>query len=123
MTRQHIAKAKSDKEKGIDVNSRPTLFRHIVNSEMPESELHEDRLTQEGQTIIGAGTISTARALDFMSYHIIANERIRTTLKEELVDIMAGYPDKVPTWAELEKLPYLTAIIKEGLRYVYHQSA
>lgn len=29
---------------------------------------------------------------------------------------MSGYPEVLPTWAELEKVPMLRALIKEGLR-------
>jgi hypothetical protein len=30
---------------------------------------------------------------------------------------MEGYPAKKPTWAQLEKVAYFQALIKEGLRY------
>jgi len=97
-----------------DVNV--TLFRHIVNSDMPESELSDDRLAKEAQVLLGAGTASTARTLGFVSYYILANPHIRSRLKEELRDIMSGWPERVPSWADLEKLPYLQSLIKEALR-------
>lgn len=31
---------------------------------------------------------------------------------------MAQYPTSMPTWQQLERLPYLHAVVKEGLRYV-----
>lgn len=99
-----------------------SLFRHIVESEMPESELSVDRLTKEAQVLLGAGTASTARTLDFICYYILANEKIKTTLQNELRGVMSEYPEKVPSWADLEKLPYLQALIKEGLRYLLLRS-
>lgn len=119
--RDHIIKAKRAKlkpetEKGNQ--GRSSLFRYIVNSDMPKSELSTDRLTKEAQVLLGAGSASTARTLDFMVYYIIADEHIRTRLQEELRESMSGYPEKIPAWSELEKLPYLQAIIKEGLRRV-----
>lgn len=118
MARQHIIDAKRDKknasEKNID--ARVSLFRYIVNSDMAESELSVDRLTKEAQVLLGAGTASTARTLDFISYYILADKKVRATLQTELKDVMATYPSKIPSWAELEKLPYLQALIKEGLR-------
>lgn len=99
-----------------------TIFRHLVNSDLPASELTRERLSKESQVLLGAGTVSTARTLDFISYYIMANPAIRERLTEELKSVMEGYPEKKPTWAQLEKLPYLQALIKEGLRYGLPQS-
>ena len=122
MAKKHISDAKRDKmyanATGLQIDSRVSLFRYILNSDMPESELSVERLTKEAQVILGAGTASSARTLDFISYYILANPLIRSRLGEELKDVMANYPREVPSWAQLEKLPYLQAIIKEGLRYL-----
>lgn len=117
MARQHIIKAKSNKGKPQKSKStRVSLFRHIVESEMQESELSVERLTAEAQILLGAGLAPVALALESICYHIIANEKIKTTLQDKLRDFMSKYPEKVPSWADLEKLPYLQALIKEGLR-------
>ena len=122
MAKKHIIEAKSEKTHanatGSKIDSRVSLFRYIVNSDMPESELSVERLTKEAQVLLGAGTASTARTLDFISYYILANPHIRSRLGEELEGVMADYPREVPSWAQLEKLPYLQAIINEGLRYL-----
>ena len=83
---------------------------------MPESELTDERLSKEAQVLLGAGTASTARTLDFVSYYILANKNIHSRLQEELKEPMANFPDEMPSWAQLEKLPYLQAVIKEALR-------
>lgn len=83
---------------------------------MPESELADERLAKEAQVLLGGGTASTARTLGFISYYVLANSHIHTRLKEELKEPMATYPEHVPSWAELERLPYLQALIKEALR-------
>jgi len=121
MARRHIVKAKRDRmnAKTSPDDARVSLFQYIVNSDMPESELSTDRLAKEAQVLLGAGSASTARTIDFIVYYIVADERVRARLQDELREIMSVYPDKVPAWAELEKLSYLQAIIKEGLRYVY----
>lgn len=84
---------------------------------MPESERSTERLSQETQVLHDAGTVTTARASDVISYHVLRNPHIRERLGNELKDIMAEYPHSWPRWSDLEKLPYLQAIIKEGLRY------
>ena len=85
---------------------------------MPESELSIDRLSKEAQVLLGAGTVSTARTLDFISYYVTSNESVRERLSNDLKDIMAQYPEKLPSFTQLEKIPYLAAVIKEGLRWV-----
>jgi cytochrome P450 len=120
MTESHIDATKREKAaSGSEDTSKTggvTIFRHLVNSDLPPSELSNERLSKEAQVLLGAGTVSTARTLDFITYYIIANPTIRKRLTEEVRDVMEGYPEKKPTWAQLEKLPYLQALIKEGLR-------
>ena len=84
---------------------------------MPQSELSTDRLSKEAQVLLGAGTVSSARTLEFISYYILANDHIRFRLQRELSDIMADCPKVMPSFVQLERLPYLKALIKEGLRY------
>ena len=123
MAQKHIIDAKRNKGNPKKPNStHVSLFRHIVESEMPESELSVDRLSKEAQVLLGAGTVSTARTLDLICYYVLANENIKATLQNELKEVMSGYPEKVPSWADLEKLPYLQALIKEGLRYLFLHS-
>ncbi|KAI3326694.1 cytochrome P450 family protein [Xylariaceae sp. AK1471] len=124
MSEGHISAAKREKAASgskdtSTMGGRITLFRHLVNSDLPPSELADERLSKEAQVLLGAGTVSTARTLDFICYYIMANPAIRERLTEELRDVMVGYPEKKPTWAQLEKVVYMQALIKEGLRLSY----
>lgn len=112
--------AKDQKLQGVHESktSKPSLLRYLVNSDLPESELSVERLSKEAQVLLGAGTVSTARTLDFICYYVLANPEIKTKLQNELREIMANYPSQKPSYVQLEKLPFLTALIKEGLRYV-----
>lgn len=102
-----------------NLGGRPTLFRYMVNnSNLAESDLSVDRLTKEAQILLGAGSVSTARTIHFIVFYLLSNEYMRNRLEEEVKDVMAEWPEKRPTWAQLEKLPYLQAVIKEGLRCV-----
>ena len=83
---------------------------------MPESERSIERLSREAMVLFGAGTATTARTMGFISYYILRHPHMKQRLGNELKDIMAEYPKTLPTWSDLEKLPYLQALIKEGLR-------
>lgn len=121
MCEGHLGVVKREKaalgSKDTTTMGRPTLFRYLVNSDLPPSELSDQRMSREAQVLIGSGTITTAGTLGFLCYYIMANPAIRKRLGEELKDVMEGYPAKKPTWAQLEKVPYFQALIKEGLRY------
>ena len=120
ITLSRILEAKSEKlvndKKGVRSGGNTSLIRHIVNSDMPESERADHRLVNEAEVLLGAGTTTVARTIGYISYFILANPSLRTRLEEELQEPMYRYPEVVPTWTELEKVPILQALIKEGLR-------
>ncbi|KAK2608849.1 hypothetical protein QQS21_002562 [Conoideocrella luteorostrata] len=93
-----------------------SLFAHIIRSDLPESEKSDQRLSNEAQVLLGAGTATAGHTITFASFYILSRPAIRRRLASELENTMAGWPNTVPTWAELEKLPFLQAIIKESLR-------
>lgn len=98
-------------------DSHPTMFHDLIyNSKLPEQELSVDRLRDEGSGVVGAGTVTTGRTLYVATYFLLANPSILATLQNELKPCFADYPEKAPDWAQLEKLPYLTAVLYESLR-------
>jgi cytochrome P450 len=101
---------------GTSLENNISLFRHIAASDMLESDRSEERLVREAQVLLGAGTASTARTIGFASYYILSRFKLKSALKEELSEIMREWPNRVPTWAQLERLQLLQAIIKESLR-------
>lgn len=120
--RQHIIDAKRELEEKPDhiaFETRNSVFRHLLTSGLPESDLSVERLTREAQIFLGAGSISAARTLDFISYYIISRKDYLERLQEELAPLMKGFPETMPSFVELEKLPFLQALIKEGLRLSY----
>ena len=74
-------------------------------------------IRDEAMAIVGAGTDTVANAMVMATCHVLENPYMHSRLKEEL---RAAYPDPNTEmkWTDLEKLPYLTGVIKEGLRYV-----
>ncbi|DAA75510.1 TPA_exp: Uncharacterized protein A8136_1584 [Trichophyton benhamiae CBS 112371] len=123
VAKQHIYRALKDTEEskrtGKEDTNHASLFHYIATSDMPESERSPERLAKEAQVLLGGGTASTARTIGFTSFYIMSNPNIRSRLEDELRDVMADWPQRVPSWAELEKLPFLQALIKESLRLSY----
>ena len=117
--RSQVQRIKADpllSEKLTDNKRRKeTIFQQILASDLPETELSEDRLVDEGTLIATAGSETTAWAMTITSYHLIRNPKLLTKLRRELTNVMPNEMD-IPSWTVLEKLPYLNAVIKEGLR-------
>jgi len=96
--------------------SHPTIFHSILDSDLPPQEKELRRLSQEGQTIVGAGTETTAWAMSVITYHVLANPTVMRQLQEEIRGVMS---EEKATCNQLEKLPYFSAVISEGLRLSY----
>lgn len=98
--------------------THPTVFKELLDSDLPREEVTIQRLAEEAQTVVAAGQVTTAHFLKMTSFHILANPDILKRLKEELKSAMpAG--GTLPPLAKLEQLPYLSAIISEGFRKSY----
>jgi len=96
-------------------HQHPTIFHTVLESSLPPEEKQLSRLWQEGQTVIGAGTETTAWALSVTTFHILSNPAIRRALLAELTPLFTSTTPG-PSFAQLEQLPYLAAVIAEGLR-------
>lgn len=107
-----IAERKGDGEQGF------SIFHQLLRSNLPESEKATARLNSEAFVLLAAGTISTATTLSLITYYVLENTEIHRRLLQELSEVMKDYPVTSPSWAELEKLPFLTGCVKEGLRSV-----
>ncbi|KAH7333388.1 cytochrome P450 [Rhexocercosporidium sp. MPI-PUGE-AT-0058] len=95
--------------------SHPTIFHEILNSKLPAEEKSPSRLWQDGQVTVIAGTLTTAWSLSVTTYHLLTRPNVLRRLRAELETAIPDADQYVPLSA-LEKLPYLTACVQEGLR-------
>ncbi|KAK2607595.1 hypothetical protein N8I77_006258 [Diaporthe amygdali] len=96
-----------------------SVFHSLLRSDMPPAELSDMRLSADAMALLAAGTATTSSVLTLISFYIISESRIRNRLRDELGVAMAGVPPgKLLQWTRLEKIPYLNACIKEGVRWV-----
>ena len=100
----------------MHVEMAPTIFHGLLmNSRLEDSEKGADRLIEEARTLISGGTDTTASTLECLTYHLLANPSIIKRLKAELAEAIED-PQQMPQMAQLEILPYLTAVIQEAIR-------
>lgn len=90
-----------------------SVFSSLLASDLPPEELSVTRLRHEAESFIGAGIDTTKSALSLASFHILDNPDMLRRLREELTNAIPD-PESPPLLSELEKLPYLTAVIQES---------
>ncbi|KAI0895194.1 putative benzoate 4-monooxygenase cytochrome P450 [Annulohypoxylon nitens] len=117
LCKRRVEEVKSDIANKHELESdKASIFHHILQSSLPDSEKDSGRLQREAFALWAAGTITTASTLSIITYYILADPLIEKRLREELKGVTDSFPQELPQWADLEKIPYLAGCIKEGLR-------
>ena len=112
---QQIDELKFDRDDGKTRSGKASIFRTLLNSNLPAQDKSVSRLMQDAQTILGGGTVTTTMALAVATYYILSDEHILKTLTDELTKAIPDSTHPLPL-IEVERLEYLTAIILECLR-------
>jgi len=120
--RVKIAKIINGEDQASTKAQHPTIFHELLESDLPPQEKSIRRLADEAQLMIGAGLETTAWALTTLSYHLISNPSILKKLRTELEQAIPDPAAKLES-ISLEKLPYLSACIQEGIRLSYGVSS
>lgn len=97
------------------ISGKATIFDQILDSKLPPEDKTVERLVQEGQSLIAAGSETTGRALYVSLVHLLKRPHFLARLRKELQTVMPETTSK-PTLQQLEQLPFLTAVIKESVR-------
>ncbi|TLS26271.1 hypothetical protein PpBr36_04897 [Pyricularia pennisetigena] len=94
----------------------PILLRGGMDTKSeaaPGVEMDMFRLGGEAMVLLTAGTETTSAALAIITYHILARPEVKAALTADL----AGLDPTALKWTELERRPYLWALIHEALRH------
>jgi cytochrome P450 len=75
-----------------------------------------DSLYEEAQALMFGGTDTVGNTLMVGAFHLLKHPGTMQRLKSELCAAWPSLTGSEPTVRDLERLPYLTAVIKESLR-------
>ncbi|KAL4903790.1 hypothetical protein BDW74DRAFT_168672 [Aspergillus multicolor] len=92
-----------------------TVIHHFLQPDCNGTVLTEKAIRDECQVLLFAGTDTTGMTLMRGFFHILKSKKIYAALKEELEHAWPEVGQRL-SLSELERLPYLTAVIKESLR-------
>ncbi|KAI1411477.1 cytochrome P450 [Hypoxylon sp. FL1857] len=98
-----------------DKEVQNTLVYEIVHSNLPPAEKTLDRIFEEVGTITGAGFETTGNVLRLILYHVYTNDGILQRLRKEIASVSTDSSEPIAL-KDLEQLPYLTAVLTEGMR-------
>ena len=104
-----------------EVQEKPrTIFHAILQSDLPPSDKTDSRLANEAQTVIGGGIVTTSWATTNAVFYLLSQPETLSKLQSELREAIPSLsaPDAFK-FEKLEKLPYLTGCIKEGVRFSF----
>lgn len=102
-----------------DKTSHVTIFHEILNEpSFPSDEKTVMRMKAEATSFVGAGTLTVAHMLSLTCFFVLKEPAVYKRLMAELREAMPD-PDSSIGQQKLESLPYLNAVVKEGLRLSY----
>ncbi|KAI5778513.1 cytochrome P450 [Geopyxis carbonaria] len=115
VVKELIEAKKSGKNSTLDAQHSPTVFDSLLDP--PDGSLAPEykSLVAESMILVVAGTETTAMALCFATYYILTHPSVKKRLLEELATVPVE-KDGNMALNVIDKLPYLSAVIKETLR-------
>ena len=116
MVRKQVDSIMSASQQGKKAEG--TIFQALLDSDLPPEEKSADRLQDEGQILVGAGSETTAKSLSVISFYLLQDKKKLQKLRDEIRTVMPT-PNSLPSLTTLEQLPYLTAVINEGVRLMF----
>lgn len=109
-----ILKTEKEIDEGV-FRDRPTIFSSLLLDPKRKKEVD---LVDEAGIILGAGTETTSWALVVITFHLLNKPELLARLHKEVSQAVED-PRHLPPWSVLEDLPYLQAVVREGLRLSY----
>ncbi|OJJ03879.1 hypothetical protein ASPVEDRAFT_891039 [Aspergillus versicolor CBS 583.65] len=99
-------------------DKEPCLLHKLMDpsKHTAEPKLSADTLQGEAQTVISGGVESVAHTAVYAAVFVGQDRTIANRLRVELEQIWPDPVGNIPDLAQLEKLPFLTAVLKESLR-------
>jgi cytochrome P450 len=91
------------------------VFEEYLRSDLPAQDRSTQAQLDMAMLLVSAGFETSGNTLATAHYHVLANPPVLRKLR---YDLIKAWPDldKMPSWAELEKVVYLKGIIQEALR-------
>ncbi|EOA34150.1 hypothetical protein CARUB_v10021652mg [Capsella rubella] len=110
-------KKRSDEEEEDNKDYAQSYVDTLLDLELPDEKrkLNEEDIMNLCSEFLTAGTDTTATALQWIMANLVKNPEIQEKLHEEIKSVV-GEEAKDVEEEDVEKMPYLKAVVLEGLR-------
>lgn len=108
--------------------SRRTIFHELMDpaegtepDEINKKErpaLSDEIVFADAVNLTGAGAETTGATVCRALFEVVSSQEVYKRLREELIEAIPVFEMDRISLVELEKLPYLTGVVKEALRFV-----
>ncbi|XP_004509861.1 cytochrome P450 89A2-like [Cicer arietinum] len=90
----------------------------LLNLKLPDEKrrLHEGEIVTLCSEFVTAGTDTTLTTLEWIMANLVKYKHVQDRIVEEIREVVGDTEEKEVSEEDLEKLPYLKAVILEGLR-------
>ncbi|KID79734.1 Cytochrome P450 monooxygenase [Metarhizium brunneum] len=105
--------AASETKDGVESGS--VIMSALIDTKIPPAERDIDRLLDEGNVIVFAGTETTSRALSVGMFYLLDDQTHVRRIRKELSSVVLA-PGRGYSSSDLELLPYLSGVVHESLR-------
>jgi cytochrome P450 len=121
---RHADEVLSNPEEKLHNASHEIIYHHLVTSDLTKRSKtpSKDYLSREAHSLLGAGSDTVGGTCTIGTFHVVNDRVIGKKLRAELDEARKEKglgKDENLRFEVLEKLPYLTAVIKESLRLSY----
>ena len=96
-----------------DSSKVPAFHEALKSKHMLPDNRSERQQFANGNTVFIAGSETTAASLTAGTFHVLSNASVMQRLQSELDK---AWSNGTPSWADLENVPYLRAVVMETLR-------
>ncbi|ROV86771.1 hypothetical protein VSDG_10203 [Cytospora chrysosperma] len=114
-TKDIVSSHTSSSTKATDDTQHETIIHAILHSNLPAPEKTVARINDEVGTITGAAFETAAQSIRTILYHLYSDQDILARLRAELAIAHQGGDGQLAI-SDLEQLPFLNGVIREGLR-------
>ncbi|KAK4499586.1 hypothetical protein PRZ48_010104 [Zasmidium cellare] len=109
-----LAEQKSPTKSKEGEEKPKTIFHGILHSTLPPAEKSLQRMADEAFVLIVAGGETTARVGTVILAHLLQNSALYQRLRQDIANVMSG--PEIPPSRMLEDIPFMKAIVQEGIR-------
>ncbi|KAJ3620579.1 hypothetical protein MTP99_004514 [Tenebrio molitor] len=113
--RKILERKKCNKDEVADSCNNKNYLSNLMKITQEEGKWTDQEMVSETQTMIAAGSDTTAITLSFATIMLALHQGIQEKLYKEMCDIFEN-TDRDPTLDDLTRMDYLERVIKETMR-------